>query len=183
MTVRQLLTLVGQHPAILLGLAAVPPLVALILCALHAKGNGGAAPWRHLYAVLVYAVAFPGMGSAVVTAYMLFFSRENLLDANLLVHFGPIASMVATLLIMRKNVSFDEVPGFHRLSGLMTLIGVTFVILLAVQKTFIGLFFGGSIEWLLLLAGGIFALLKWGAGALFRNRDEPKEAPPSFPGA
>ena len=182
MTVRQLLTLVGQHPAILLGLAAVPPVVALILGALHAKGNGGAAPWRHIYAVLVYAVAFPGMAAAVVTAYMLFFSRENLLDANLLVHFGPIASMAATLLIIRKNVSFDEVPGFHRLSGLMTLIGVTFVILLAIKKTFIGLFFGGSIAMLAGAAVFLFALLKWGSDALFRRRDEPRVKPPSFPG-
>jgi hypothetical protein len=132
---------------------------------------------------LVYLVCVPGMFAAVITAYTLFFSGENLLDANLLVYFLPIASMVATLVLIRKNVSFDEIPGFDHLSGLMVMVGCSFAIALAIQKTRIWVFFGGSIEKLFFLAAGIFALLKWGTYMLFRRRDEPRQELPKFPGA
>ena len=100
---------------------------------------------------------------------------------NPLVYFLPIVSMVATLVFIRKIVSFDEIPGFDRLSGLMVMVGCSFAVALAVQKTNIWIFFGGSIERLLLLAAAVFALLKWGAYMVFRRRDEPKAEPPNFP--
>jgi hypothetical protein len=64
----------------------------------------------------------------------------------------------------------------------MMMMGCSFAIALAIQKTNIWIFFGGSIEKLFLLAAGVFALLKWGTYALFRRRDEPKTDPPKFPG-
>ena len=91
--------------------------------------------------------------------------------------------MIATLVLIRKNVSFDDVPGFDRLSGLMVMVGCSFVIALVIQKTRIWVFFGGSIEKLFLLAAGVFTLLKGGTYMLFRRRDEPKQEPPKFPGA
>jgi len=182
MTLRDLIQLAGQHALALVALFLVPPLASWLLGQMHERGRGGVAPWNHLYAVLVYLACVPGMFAAVITAYTLFFSRENLLDANLLVYFLPIVSMVATLIFIRKNVPFDEVPGFDRLSGLMVMVGCSFAAALAIQKTNIWIFFGGSIEKLFILAAGIFALLKWGTYTLFRQRDEPKQEPPKFPG-
>jgi hypothetical protein len=183
MTTRELIQWSGQHPAVLLAMFVAPPLLAWLLGKVHGKENGKLAPWKYLYSVLVYLACVPGMFAGVITAYTLFFSRENLLDANLLVYFLPIVSMVATLVLIRKNVSFEDVPGFDRLSGLMVMVGCSFVIALAIEKTRIFLFFGGSIGMLFALAAGIFALLKWGTYMLFRRRDEPKQTPPEFPGA
>ena len=73
-------------------------------------------------------------------------------------------------------------PGFDRLSGLMVMMGCSFAIALAIQKTSIWLFFGGPIAQLFVLAAGAFGLLKWGAYMLFRRRDEPKQERPKFPG-
>ena len=182
MTTRELIQLAGQHPWTLLAVFVVPPGASWLVGQMHERGHGGVAPWKYLYAGLVYGICVPGMFTAVITAYTLFFSHENLLDANLLVYFLPIVSMVATLVLIRKHVSFDEVPGFDRLSGLMAMVGCSFAVALAVQKTNIWLFFGGSLEKLFLLAAGIFALLKWGTYALFRRRDEPKQEAPKFPG-
>lgn len=182
MTTRDLLQLAGQHSLVLLTLFLVPPVLAWLSGLAHPRGAGGTAPWKYLYCVLVYLVCVPGMFAAVVTLYSLFFSRENLLDANLLVYFLPVVSMVATLILIRKNVAFDEVPGFDRLSGLMAMVGCSFAIALAILKTNIWIFFGGSIEKLLLLAAGVFALLKWGAYMLFRRREEPRRDRPEFPG-
>jgi hypothetical protein len=183
MTARELLELAGQHPGWLLGLGLLPPAVAWLLGRVHLPGAGGTAPWRYFYSVLVYVACVPGMGAAVVTAYMLFFTHENLLDKNLLVYGLPIASMAATLPLIRRNVSFQEIPGFGRLSGLMTLIGVTFALLLAIRKTWIGLVFGGSLLTLAVLGAFVFGVLRWGAQALFRSAGEPPPRPPSFPGS
>jgi len=111
------------------------------------------------------------MFAGVITAYTLFFSRENLMDVNMLVYFLPIVSMIVTLVLIRKSVSFDEVPGFDRLSDLMATVGISFALALAIQKTNIWIFFGGSIVWLFILAAAIFLLLKWSAGRLFRSRN------------
>lgn len=182
MTTRDLIHQADQHTIALAAALSAPPLVAWVIGQLHGRGRGGAGPWKHFYAVLVYLACVPGMFAGVLTAYTLFFSRENLLDANPFVYFLPILSMIVTLMLIRKSVSFDEVPGFDRLSGLMVMVGCSFAIALAIQKTKIWIFFGGSIERLFVLAAGIFGLLKWGAYMLFRRRDEPQVERPKFPG-
>jgi hypothetical protein len=88
-----------------------------------------------------------------------------------------------TLVFIRRAVSFNDVPGFDRLSGLMTLVGCSFAIALVIQKTNIFVFFGGSIDQLFVLAIGVFALLKWGTVLLFRRREDRKPERPKFPGA
>ena len=182
MTTRDLIYQADQHPVALAVALAAPPLFSMVVGWLHSRGQGGAEPWNYSYAVLVYLACVPGMFASVLTAYTLFFSRENLLDTNLLVYFLPIVSMIVTLVLIRKNVAFDEVPGFDRLSGLMVMVGCSFAIALAIQKTKIWILFGGSIERLFILAAGIFGLLKWGAYVLFRRRDEPKAERPKLPG-
>jgi hypothetical protein len=180
-TARELLDLAGRNPGLLLGVFLALPLSVPVLGWIHGRAGGALPPWRYLYAVLVYLACIPGVGAAVVTGYTLFFTRENLLDKDLLVYVAPIVSMAVTLVLIRKNVSFDDVPGFDRLSGLMTLIAVTFVILLAIRKTFVGIFFGAGLGTLFVLGAFLFALLKWGSRALLRGAGEPREKPPRLP--
>jgi hypothetical protein len=183
MTTRELIEIAGHHTAILVGLFVAPPLGAWLCGLRHGRGEGAASPWKYAYSVLVYLACIPGLFAGVLTAYTLFISRENLLDVNPLVYFLPIVSMIVTLILIRKNVSFDDVPGFDRLSGLMAMIGCSFALALAIEKMRLWVVFHGSIAWLLLLAAGVFALLKWGTYMLFRRRDEPKQAPPNLPGS
>jgi len=181
MTTREFIQAVDGHPVILVTAFVLPPLLAWACGWLHGKDRGGVSPWKYVYSVLVYAVCIPGLFAAILTAYALFFTKENLLDASLLVYFLPIASMVVTLVRIRKSVSFDEVPGFDRLSGLMVMIGLSFAMALAIDKTRIWIWFGGSIQTLFLLAAGLFALLKWGCYMVFRGRDEPTRPMPGLP--
>jgi hypothetical protein len=182
MTTREFIQMAGQHWLVVVGAFVALPAGAWLCGVVHGRGNGSNSPWKYLYSVLVYFACVPGLFSAVLTGYTLFFSHENLLDLNPLVYLLPMASMVVTLLLVRQSVSFTQVPGFDRLSGLMVMIGCSFAIALAIQKTNIWIFFGGSIDRLFILAAGVFALLKWGTYALFRNRDEPKKEAPKFPG-
>ena len=178
MTIRELIEMADRHPLILGMAFALPPLLAWIFSRLHGKGRGSMPPWKYFYSVLVYAVCAPGLFSGVLTAYTLFFSRENLLDASLLAYFTPVVSMIVTLVFIRKNVSFDDIPGFDRLSGLMVMIGCSFAFALAIYKTRIWIWFGASIERLFLIALGMFALLRWGSYMLFRSHDELKRKMP-----
>ena len=178
MTIHELIEAADRHPLVLGTAIVLPPLLAWICARLHGPGRGSASPWKYVYSVLVYVVCVPGLFSAVLTAYTMFFMRQNLLDASLLVYFLPIVSMIVTLVFIRRAVSFDEVPGFDRLSGLMVMIGCSFAIALAIDKTNIWIWFGGSIERLFVLALGIFALLKWGMYTLFRRRSDPKRQMP-----
>lgn len=166
----------------LAGLFVAIPVIAWLCGLLHKSGEGGITPWKYVYSVLVYLTCLPGIFAGVLTGYALFFSRENLMDVSILVYILPVNSMVVTLVLIRKRVDFDQVPGFDRLSGLMVMIACSFGIALAVEKTRIWIVFGGSVAMLMGLAMGIFALVKWGSYMLFRNRNEPRKAMPKIPG-
>ncbi len=181
MTLREAILWVGQYSAWIAAGFAAPPVLAFLSGLVHGRDNGGKAPWSYLYSLLVHAVCFPGMLSAVLTGYSLFFEKDNLLDVSLVVYLVPLLSMALTLILIRKNVSFDLVPGFDRISGLLTMIGVTFILVLAIHKTRILLVFFGSVPMLIALVAGLYALLKWGTYMAFRRKDEPKEKPPGFP--
>ncbi|NUM52182.1 MAG: hypothetical protein HUU46_00935 [Candidatus Hydrogenedentes bacterium] len=179
MTTREFINWVAALPSWAIAAAFVaPPVVAIALRFVHGLGEGARAPWRYVYALLVYWACLPGVFVAVVVGYMLFFTNENLLDQNVLLYIFPPVSMVVTLMLIRKNVSFDDVPGFDRLSGLIAVIAVTFVIILAVQKTRLWLVFGGSIFVLTAIVMGLIGVLQWGLYALFRRSDEPSRKRP-----
>lgn len=181
MTIQDLIQMAGRHALALLVFFILPPILAWLCGVIHGRGNGANSPWKYIYSVLVYAVCIPGMLSSVLTAYGLFFQKENLLNVNLVVYLLPIVSMIVTLIFIHKTVNFENVPGFDRISGLMVMLGCSFLIALAIDKTRIWIFFGGSIAMLFALAAGIFALLKWGTYMLFRRRGEPKQPMPKFP--
>ena len=181
MTLRDLTQAAGNHPVpVVSGLVALPVL-AWVLGVCHRSGEGRNAPWKFAYSALVYLACIPGTFAATLTAYAMFFRNESLLDANLLIYFLPIFSMVTTLVLVSKRVEFKDVPGFDRLSGLMVLMACSFGVALAIHKTRIFVGFFGSVEMLFVLAAGIFALLKWGGYMLFRSGDEPVKPMPKFP--
>jgi hypothetical protein len=184
MTVRDLLAWLGRSPGLLATILLIPPLLAFLLSRLpQPRPNTRSRPlvWRrYLYAGLVYLVCVPGTFAAVLTGYTLFFTRGNLLDVDPLVYLLPIVSMVVTLVLIGKTTSFADIPGFDRLQGFMVLLGTTFLIALAVHKTFIGVVFVARLAELGAIALVVFALLKWGSYTLFRRKDEPATKPPSL---
>ena len=182
MTINDLIKLANGHLLALLIFFVSPPVIAWLCGRIHGRGNGGNAPWKYIYSVLVYLVCIPGLFASVLTGYELFFQRADLLNVNLAIYFLPIVSMVVTLIFIHKTVNFENVPGFDRISGLMVMIGCSFLIALVIDKTRIWVMFHGSIAMLFALAAGIFALLKWGTYMLFRRHDEPKQPAPKFPG-
>ena len=167
MTIHDLLQQLARYErALIIGFAALPAatyVVGRILRALSARLMRG---WL---AAAIYAAVIPGVCMAVVIVYMLFLARANLLtELNVVVHLLPIASMGATLWLASRLAPFDDIPGFNRLRGFMMLVGLSFVAVLFVHKTFVRLHFFASIEYLLVLFGLFLVAWRVAAARLFR---------------
>lgn len=106
--------------------------------------------------MLSYGVVLPGVFMTLLVAFMIFFNRQNALtDVDLVLMVGPIASMIACLVIMRRHMKLARIPGFDNLAGMALLGLLSFVCMLLLLKTRIIVGFFGSLQSLLVL----FALL------------------------
>ncbi len=170
MTTREFLLLLSQNPWPTIAFLAGVPALTLLWSLFHSRQASRLAPWKYGYSFFTYAATVPGVVSLVILGYSVFFSRENLLDRDLLTTFGPPVSMTVTLLLIRQRLSFADVPGFGRLSGFITLVALSFAAALALDKTRIFVGFFGSIDRLFLLAAGIYTVFQGAAWALFRRR-------------
>jgi len=171
MEIQDLIDAVARHWIVWLTVLGLPPVIAGVIAPIHGRGQGGTAPWKYLYSVVIYATAIPGMFAFALTAYALLIARTDLLKVNVLVYFVPIGTTVVTVAVMRRNVNFEQIPGFDRLSGLMLMLGLSFLFVLVIMKTRIWLFFGASIWVFFGLLGAMFALLKWGTHLVIRKKN------------
>ena len=78
--------------------------------------------WRYVYAVLVYAACIPGIFALSLNIYLFLFERQSIWTMNLAIQVLPFLTMVATLMLIRRKIPFEYIPGFGKLSGFMTLI-------------------------------------------------------------
>jgi len=140
---------------------------SLVLRLVHGKDHGGRSPWNYFYSVLIYLSSVPGIFFFFIIFYLAIFQRVNLLQLSLFTYILPVVSMFITLIIIRKSVTFDEIPGFNKIIGLFAILLSTFLILLILDRLRIFIFFRGSILSFGLIWVGIFVTLKIAAGLLF----------------
>lgn len=157
-------------PMILIGAFAAPPLLVWLMGIFIGQDRARRNPWRYLYSLFVYLVSVPGMLSCVLIAYGLFFLRQNLLQVNVFVYYLPILSMIFTLVLIGRKVSWRFLPGVDRLYAVMIALIITFGGILAIQKTRIFVVFFGSVKFLIIIAVVCFILLKWAARKAFGRR-------------
>ena len=90
-----------------------------------------------MYTVLVYLTSIPGIFAITLSVYLFIFERQSILETNIFTQIVPIISMVVTLWLIRRNVSFEEIPGFDKLGGLIMIIAAIIIILWIIEKTHI----------------------------------------------
>ncbi len=169
MTINQLIAEFQQydiHYAIYLGLL---PAIALIYSFMHNEESGSNAPHNYVYTTLVHLTTFAGVTGIILTCYTLFILQSNLLDVSFVIYFLPVISMILTVYFVSRIVTLGELPGINRLSGLLLILGVTFILTLIVLKTRIFIFFGGSVKAFGFILLVLFALIKWGSYKLLRK--------------
>jgi len=118
MTLGDFFRICSENPALLLFYVIAIPLTAL-LALFFGSGEGDQSPWKYLYSVLVYLSCIPGIFAITLSFYLFLFEHRSILDTNIYTQILPVVSMIITLLLIRRNVSLDLVPGFGKLSGLL----------------------------------------------------------------
>ncbi len=108
--------------------------------------------------VIIYAVMIPGIFALFFNIYLFLFEKHSILNFDIFVQILPIVSMIITLLVIRRYVSFDKIPGFDKISGLIMVISSIIILLWFANKfrivafTYMPFYYLGIIFLVLLLA-------------------------------
>ena len=173
MTLQEFFTLLGQNPAYVLFFFFMLPFTAL-LAGWLAKGEGHLSPWKYLYSTLIYLACVPGIFAVTLSIYFFLFERRSVMDTDIFTQVLPILSMVLTLLIIRKNVNLDRVPGFDKLSGLIIMISATLCIMWFVDRTRIYVITFLPFYVVLLIFAGLLLVIRFGWAQFFGKKQEQR---------
>jgi hypothetical protein len=169
MSVLELFSWIESHPMALVVYTAGLPVLALLFRLVHGPFKAALAPWKYGYTFVVYLSCIPGIFVLFAAVYQFTFSGVDLLALDLLVYALPVLSMIVTLLLVRRTIRFDDIPGFRRIAGLVAVTAATFVILLVLDRLRIFLFFRAPFAAFLALGAAIFIALRLGGRMLFRR--------------
>lgn len=136
MTLGDFFTYAEQHQGSVIAYYLFFPAVAA-LAYFFGKGEGHTSPWKYVYSVLIYGVAIPGIFAITLNVYLFLFERQSIMQMNLVNQLLPIISMFVTFYLVKKNVAFDLVPGFSRISGLIMIITGLIILMWILEKTHI----------------------------------------------
>ena len=121
--------------------------------------------------VPIYLAVVPGTCCTLVVAYLLLIARVNILrEIDLLLCAGPIISMIVTLVVISKIASFDDIPGFDRLSGLIIMVSVAFTIVYILSRLRFFVVFFASFTTLIILFVILLIILNVGLSKLKGKR-------------
>ena len=172
MTVGELFELLSQNPAIVLFYFIAVPLTAL-LALVFGKGEGNDSPWKYLYSTLVYLICIPGIFSVTLNVYLFLFERISLFEANVFTQVIPIISMILTLWLIRKNVLFEDIPGFGKLHGLILVLASLLTLMWVVDRTHIIAIVFMPLIWVLLILLAMLAAIWFGWSRFFASKSDP----------
>ena len=168
MTLKDFFEMLGNMPSMVMSYFLLIPLTALLAWILG-RGEGHLTPWKYLYAVLVFLICIPGIFSVTLDLYLFLFEKQSIMDANIYTQILPIISMGVTLMLIRQNVSFDDVPGFGKIGGLITLIAIILIFMWFMDRTRIYVFSYMPFQTVLLIFAGLFVAARWGTKRLFTS--------------
>lgn len=175
MTLQDFFKLLGENPNYVLTYFGLIVLTAL-LAGILGKGEGHLSPWRYLYAALIYLVCIPGIFAVTLNIYLFLFERNqrSILEYDILSQIVPILSMILTLFIIGRNVSFRAIPGFDKISGLMTMIAATFAFMWFLDRTHIYVFSYVPFWQAILIFLGLFLIIRLTWTRMFKTAAPPQ---------
>lgn len=158
MTLQQFFDWVQMNPLLIVYYFVVIFAIT-ILVAIYSKGEGHLAPWKQIYAVIIYMVCIPGIFAITLSIYFFLFEKRSIMETELLLQVLPIAMMFFTLYIIMKNVDLNFIPGFDKLSNLMLIIGILLSLMWVLDRTHLYVISIVPFYYvLILLIGGIFTM-------------------------
>lgn len=134
-----------------------------------AQGEGHLSPWKYVYSTLIYLSCVPGVFALFLSAWIFLFERRSILDTDVFTQVLPLFSMIATLLIIRRNVDLDLVPGFDKVSGLFVMIAAVLALLWVIDRTRIWVVTFLPFWQALLILIALLLLARWGWKRMLSN--------------
>lgn len=162
MTLQQFFDLISENPSFILFYFIALPLTAY-LSSIFGKGEGHLTPWKQLYCVLVFAAAIPGIFAVILNIYLFLFEQQPVMQTNIYTQILPMIIMLLTLWLIRKNVPFELIPGFDRLSGLLMIVLAVLAVMWLLDRLHIIAFTYMPFHYVLILLVAAFVAVRFGA--------------------
>ncbi len=161
MTLEEFFNLLADNPRYIIGYFFLIPITALI-GTIIGKGEEGESVWKYFYSILIYLVAVPGIFAITLSIYLFFFERRGIFQTDIYTQILPVLSMIATLLIIRRTVTLETIPGFGKISGLVMMIGVALISMWFLEKTRIYVFSYMPVQYVFLILAGLLIAFRLG---------------------
>ncbi|MEZ4984079.1 MAG: hypothetical protein R2795_03415 [Saprospiraceae bacterium] len=168
MTLRDFFEAGAAQPVYIVFYFTIIPLTAL-LAGWLANEEGNESPWKYLYSTLLYLVCVPGIFAISLQIYLFLFERRSIFDMSILMEVMPVLSMIATILIIRKNADMNQIPGFDKLSGLVMMISAALAIMWFIDRTHIVVFSYMPFYQVLLIFAVLMLMIRWGWSKLIKS--------------
>lgn len=166
MTLHDFFTFLSEHPVYTISYMVFVPAMAGIIGIL-ADDKANRSPWKEFYMILLYMICIPGIFAISLLVYSFLFEKQSIYNIDLITHVLPIVSMVATILLIRRSASLDDIPGFDKLTGLIMMISVALLLFWVLDKTRIILFSYLPFQYVLLIFIGLLLVFRWGLKKVF----------------
>jgi len=167
MTVKELFDYISANPQYLLFYFIALPVIAWIIGILG-DDKCHKSPWREMYMVVIYAVMIPGIFAMFFNLYLFLFENNSIFNYNIFIQILPVISMIVTLFIIRRYVSFADIPGFDRIPGLIMVISSVIIILWIVDRFRIIAFTYLPFHYFILIFIALLIAFNWGLKKLTR---------------
>ncbi len=161
MTLKEFFDLLSVNPSYIVGFFLLIPLAAFIGTVIG-RGEEDEPVWKFYYSTLIYLAAVPGIFSVTLNIYLFLFERRSVMDSDVFTQILPIISMFATLMIIRKSINLDKIPGFGNLSGLIWMIGAVLMIMWFMEKTRIYVFSYMPVQYVFFILIGLILFFRFG---------------------
>lgn len=162
MTLRELFDYLDANPVTVAGYFLLL-LITAILAGMIGKGEGHLSPWKYLYSAIVYLVCVPGIFAAALAVYLFLFEQGgSIFNVNLLTQVLPVAAMLLTLGVVRRNVEFGYIPGFGRLTDLIMTIFTVFLLMYFLNRLHLVAWVYVPVQWLILIVVGLLLIVRFG---------------------
>ena len=172
MTLEEFFNLLGDNPILILAYFLLIPFTAF-LSGIMGKGEGHESPWSYLYSVLIYLACVPGISAVTLSIYLFLFERRSIFDTNVYTQILPIISMIATLLLIRKNVELERIPGFGKMSGLVLMISTALCFMWFIDKTRIYVFSYLPFQYVIGIFIVVMVIFRMGFSRLLNSNPKP----------
>ena len=166
MTLQQLFDLLSNNPSFILFYFIALPLTAF-LAGVFGKGEGHMTPWKQLYCFLIFAAAIPGIFAVILDIYLFLFERRPIMETNIYTQILPIIIMVVTFWLVRRNVPFELIPGFDRISGLLMIVLAVLALMWFLDRLHIIAFTYMPFHYVILFLIAAFVAVRYGVKKTF----------------